>query len=85
MHRRQSQHGHQILAGDDLRKDLASVSIPTLVVHGMHDPIPIETAEETAGLVHARLERFEHSGHAPHVEEYDRFVEVLDEFLPPGA
>jgi proline iminopeptidase len=66
----------------DLTGQLARLSIPTLVLHGRHDPIPLATAEHTATLLKARLEVFEHSGHVPYVEELDRFVAVLDEFLP---
>ena len=70
------------LAGYDLSERLSRLSIPALVAHGRHDPIPLEEAERTARLLRARLQVFEHSGHVPYVEEFDRFVLVLDEFLP---
>ena len=46
--------------------------------------MPLTTAERTAKLLNARLEIFESSGHVPYVEEYDRFINVLQEFLPSG-
>jgi pimeloyl-ACP methyl ester carboxylesterase len=66
----------------DLTEDLTHLDIPALVLHGRHDPIPVEAAERIASLLGARFEVFEHSGHLPHVEEYDRFVKTVDDFLP---
>ena len=70
------------LGSFDLRPQLGRLHVPVLVAHGRHDPIPLETAEETARLLNAKFVIFEHSGHVPYVEEFDRFVGVLDEFLP---
>lgn len=72
----------QSLGDYDLRAQLSELSFPTLVLHGRHDPIPIETARETTELLRGALVVFEDSGHVPYVEEFDRFVEVLDHFLP---
>ncbi len=70
----------------DLRAELdelAELCIPALVIHGRHDPIPLEAAERVADLLcDARLEVLERSGHVPHIEEFDAFVGLLDEFLP---
>lgn len=66
----------------DIRDRVAALSVPAMVLHGRHDPIPLSSARETAELLGAELEVFEHSGHVPYVEEYDRFVSVLDAFLP---
>ena len=66
----------------DIRDDLSKLKIPSLVIHGRHDPIPIETAIETASLLGAEFEILENSGHVPYVEETDRFVEMLNNFLP---
>lgn len=70
------------LSGFDLRPRLAQVSVDGLVAHGRFDPIPLDTAEETARLLRARFHVFEGSGHVPYVEEPDQFVSVLDRFLP---
>jgi proline iminopeptidase len=69
----------------DLRNELTELcelSIPSLVIHGRHDPIPLETAEQVAGCLGASLEVFEESGHVPYVEDFEEFVQVLDGFLP---
>lgn len=66
----------------DLRDELDRLDVPTLMIHGRQDPIPLWTAEETAARLHAELVIFDHSGHVPYVEEFDRFRDVLDAFLP---
>jgi proline iminopeptidase len=70
------------LANYDITDDLRRLELPALVVHGRHDPIPLAAAQRIAILLDARLEILENSGHMPFVEEFDRFVSVLDEFLP---
>lgn len=70
------------LGAYDLRPQLSRVKVPTLVAHGRHDPIPLETAAETARLLNATFVVFENSGHVPYVEDFDQFVSVLDAFLP---
>ncbi len=69
----------------DLSDEVAKLSVSAIVLHGRHDPIPLSSAEHTAQLLGAKLEIFEESGHVPYVEEFDRVVRVLDEFLPNEA
>lgn len=66
----------------DLQDALGRLKVPALVLHGRHDPIPIETARETAGLLGAPLRIMEHSGHVPYIEDFDAFRDTLDGFLP---
>jgi proline iminopeptidase len=66
----------------DLRPALARLELPARVFHGRYDPIPLHTAEETAGLLHADLVIFQHSGHVPYLEDYDQFVTELNRWLP---
>jgi proline iminopeptidase len=66
----------------DLLGRLGGGGVRCLVLHGRHDPTPIESSEQIAIALDAQLEIFEHSGHLPFVEEPDRFVEILDAFLP---
>lgn len=66
----------------DLRPALAELSLPAIVLHGDADPIPIEAAEETAGLLGATFHRLANCGHVPYVEARDEFRRLLDEFLP---
>jgi proline iminopeptidase len=70
------------LADYDLRPALAGLAIPTIVLHGTSDPIPIDTARTLAELLKAEFHPLPNSGHVPYVEAFDEFVKVLDEFLP---
>jgi proline iminopeptidase len=63
--------------------ELGELCVPALVIHGRHDPIPVETAKHVADLLcAAELEILDDVGHVPHVEDFDAFVRILDEFLP---
>lgn len=74
------------LEGMDLRPRLPEIAVETLVLHGRYDPIPLEASETLVSLLpNARLEVFEDSGHALYAEETDRFVRMLDRFLPRAA
>ena len=55
--------------------------LPSLVMHGTHDPIPIAGSRELAALLHASFVELP-VGHCPHVEATADFVRALDEFLP---
>ena len=67
----------------DLRDRLGEIRVPTLIVVGRHDWItPVEASEElAAGIPGAELRVFEGSGHSPQIEENERFVEVVRDFL----
>jgi len=64
--------------GPELRRKLRSLQVPTLILQGRHDPMPLEWAQELAQLLPiARLVVLEGSGHVPYVEEAERtFVEI---------
>ncbi len=67
----------------DLRPRLGEIRVPTLILHGRHDPVPLAASEELERRIPgARLIVFEDSGHALYSEETDRFVAELDAFLP---
>lgn len=66
----------------DLRPKLSDVAhIPTLVIHGEEDVIPIESAEETARILGAELVRIPHCGHVPYIEAPDALFAALTRFL----
>jgi proline iminopeptidase len=69
----------------DLRPALSQLNIPTIVVHGDDDPIPLATAQATANALNARLVVLPQCGHVPYVEAPDAFVAALDPFLPREA
>lgn len=58
-------------------------AVPTLIVWGAADPIiPVGHAHEAHGSIpSSRLEVFDGVGHFPHVEQPERFVSVLRDFL----
>jgi pimeloyl-ACP methyl ester carboxylesterase len=66
-----------------------AAEMPTLIVWGGADRIiPVEHAHEAhAAISGSRLEIFEDVGHYPHVEQPERFVSVLSDFIestPPA-
>lgn len=66
----------------DLRSRLPSLrGIPSLVLHGESDPIPIEAARMTAQLIGADFHSVPRCGHVPYVEAHDEFVRVVGGFL----
>ncbi|HEY2869192.1 MAG TPA: proline iminopeptidase-family hydrolase [Gaiellales bacterium] len=61
---------------------LGSIEVPTLLVSGRHDeatPALQETLQE--GIVGAEWVVFEDSSHMPHVEERERFMHVVGDWL----
>ncbi len=65
-----------------LRDKLAALELPTLILHGRHDPIPLRWAEELASLMpSAELVVLEESGHVPYVEEPERTIAEIRRFL----
>ncbi len=71
----------------DLRPALARLSVPTLVMHGEDDPIPLITAKSVADLLRAGFHPVPDCGHVPYVEAHEEFVRIVDGYLPrqPGA
>src|SRR4029078_12842192 len=60
---------------------LRSVSVPTLIVHGRQDPIPLASSEAAARAMHAQLVVLEHSGHVPYVEQPAELFDAIRSFL----
>jgi len=71
----------------DLNGRLAEIEAPTLVIVGRHDWITAVGQAEAlaAGLPQSRLAVFEHSGHYPFVEEHERFVAIVQEWMANAA
>ncbi len=70
------------LGAYDLHPALARLTVTALVLHGHHDPIPLETARRTAHALRAPIVELRNAGHVPHVEAFDDFVAALNPFLP---
>ncbi|MFI6349946.1 proline iminopeptidase-family hydrolase [Streptomyces sp. NPDC050560] len=61
---------------------LPRIDVPTLLLSGRHDEAtPATVRPYFDGIATVRWEIFEESSHMPHLEEPERFTEVLTEFL----
>lgn len=70
------------LADWDITARLGEIGCPTLVVSGRHDLVtPAMAAVLYQGIPGSEWVVFEHSAHVPHLEEPQRYLEVLDGFL----
>jgi proline iminopeptidase len=71
------------LGGFDLVRDgrLRAIGVPTLVVHGRQDPIPLASSEDAARAMDATLTVIEDCGHVPYVEQPRALFAAIGEFL----
>jgi proline iminopeptidase len=71
----------------DYKHRLSEVQVQTLLCAGRYDPqTPMPCSLELqAGIPNAQLLVFEHSGHAPFIEEPLHFVEVVGRHLAPPS
>lgn len=69
----------------DLRDSIRDFGVPSLVVHGRHDPIPMASSEAVAQRLGARLVVLEHSGHVPYVEQPAELSAAIEKFLEETA
>jgi proline-specific peptidase len=61
---------------------LKEIRVPTLILSGRYDeatPLVSETVHH--GISGSKWVIFEHSSHMPHIEEPERYIEVLNQFL----
>lgn len=70
-----------------LQRRAGFIQCPTLVVHGDDDPlIPVSYAQRlVASIPEAELEIIHGAGHAPMVDQSERFVDVVDMFHQRAA
>ena len=78
------------LEGRDWRPQAAAVKVPTLVVQGLEDLIPVASSREwVASFPDARLFTMPGVGHYPWLEDPDTFFPVAHQFIngewPDGA
>ena len=70
------------LAGWDVRPRLAELRLPTLILRGAHDLSTAAISKTlTAGIPHAREVVFAESSHTPVLEETERYLRVVSDFL----
>ena len=67
----------------DLASDgtLARIDLPTLIVHGRQDPIPLASSAEAARVMGATLVSIDDCGHVPYVEQPAALFEAIGRFL----
>jgi proline iminopeptidase len=65
----------------NLGPELARVTIPSLIVHGREDPIPLASSEMAAEALRARLVVLDDCGHVPYVEQPQSLFGAVREFL----
>jgi proline iminopeptidase len=66
----------------DLRPAISKLSLPSIILHGQDDAIPVETSRAVAQLLKAEFHPLPRCGHVPYVEAFREFVTLLDGFLP---
>ena len=70
------------IADWDITDRLGEIDVPTLLVSGRWDEATPRIVEEICRRIDgARWELFEDSSHMPHVEERERFLRVVGDFL----
>lgn len=68
--------------GIDLLPDLQEIHIPTLIIHGKQDIVPVWTAHDINNAIHeSKLVVIDKSGHFPYIEQPAAFFSEIDEFI----
>jgi proline iminopeptidase len=77
-----AEYTNKVWANLDQRPRLGSIRAESLVIAGRHDMLPPAKAQEIAdGIEGARFVIFEESGHFAPVEEKEKFVQTVADFL----
>jgi proline iminopeptidase len=77
----ESLNGYDLLPA--LARVRARLGVPTLVLHGREDPIPLASSAAAAEALGGELVVIEGSGHVPYVERPDVLFPALERFLAP--
>ncbi len=62
-------------------RELRERRIPTLIVHGRQDPIPLASSEGAAEAMGATLVTLDDCGHVPYVEQQEQLMAAIRAFL----
>lgn len=60
---------------------LASITAPSLILHGRQDPIPLASSQAAARAMNAELVEIDACGHVPYVEQPSALFPPIDSFL----
>jgi proline iminopeptidase len=71
----------QSLGEFDLTESLRAVRVPTLVLHGKDDPIPLASAQAAAEALGGELVVFDDCGHVPYIESPAPLFSAIERFL----
>ena len=75
-------HVTGVLKEWDITARLNEIHIPTLVISGKYDEAtPLIAATVQRGIAGAEWALFENSSHMPHLEETDKYMQVVNDFL----
>jgi L-proline amide hydrolase len=70
------------LKGWDIIDQLPRINVPVLLISGRHDEATPAVVQPFAdGIKGARWEIFENSAHVPHIEETERCIRLIGDFL----
>lgn len=70
------------LAEFDFESRLGEIRVPTLVIVGRRDMMTVAMAQRTTRLIRgSKFEIFERSRHFPFIEEKEKFIEVVRDFI----
>lgn len=65
----------------DLSRDLKGIKVPSIIIHGRDDPIPLASSVEAARALGTNLVVLDECGHVPYVEQPEGLFAALDPFL----
>ena len=65
----------------DLIRDLEGIRIPSIIIHGRDDPIPLASSSEASKALGTNLVVLDECGHVPYVEQPSKLFGALDPFL----
>jgi proline iminopeptidase len=65
----------------NLISELEGIKIPSIIIHGRDDPIPLASSSEAARALGTELVVLDDCGHVPYVEQPDRLFAALEPFL----
>jgi proline iminopeptidase len=65
----------------DLIGALRRIKMPSIIVHGRDDPIPLASSSEAAHALESKLVVLDECGHVPYVEQPARLFAAIDPFL----
>jgi len=65
----------------NLISNLKGIKIPSIIIAGRDDPIPLASSSEAASALGTDLRVLDECGHVPYVEQPERLFALLDPFL----